>query len=73
MLLVDGAVPQTALILVMTRRYSSELLNFAVQAPEDSQRDRKMPFCAQPADRTGGFIPVQAATCAGQEVFASSQ
>jgi hypothetical protein len=30
----------TALIRVMTRRYSSGLLNFAAHSPEDNQRDR---------------------------------
>jgi hypothetical protein len=33
---VNGAVPQTALILLLTRRYSSVLLNFATHSPEDS-------------------------------------
>ena len=36
-----GATPQTAVIFVVTRRYSSGLLNFAAHSPEDSQRDRK--------------------------------
>jgi hypothetical protein len=40
-LLVAGAVPQTTVILVVTRRYSSGLLNFTAHSPEDSQRDRK--------------------------------
>ena len=31
-----GAVPQTALILVVTRRYCSGLLNFAAHSPDDS-------------------------------------
>jgi hypothetical protein len=35
-----AAVPQTALILVVTWRYGSGLPNFAVHSPEDSQRDR---------------------------------
>jgi hypothetical protein len=38
----SGAVPQTALILVVTWRYGSGLLlYFAAHSPEDSQRDRK--------------------------------
>jgi hypothetical protein len=32
-----GAVPQTAVIPIVTRRYSSVLLNFAAHSPEDSQ------------------------------------
>jgi hypothetical protein len=36
-----GATPQTAVILVVARRYSFGLLNFAAHSPEDSQRDRK--------------------------------
>jgi hypothetical protein len=38
---VGGAIPQTAVILVVARRYSFGLLNFAAHSPEDSQRDRK--------------------------------
>ena len=38
---VCGATPQTAVIFVVTRRYSSGLLNFAAHSLEDSQRDRK--------------------------------
>jgi hypothetical protein len=38
---VGGATPQTAVIFVVTRRYSSGLLNFAAHSSEDSQRDRK--------------------------------
>ena len=38
---VGGATPQTAVIFVVARRYSSGLLNFAAHSPEDSQRDRK--------------------------------
>jgi hypothetical protein len=35
------AVPQTAAIPFVTRRYSSGPLNFATHSPEDSQGDRK--------------------------------
>ena len=38
---VCGVAPQTAVIFVVTRRYSSGLLNFAAHSLEDSQRDRK--------------------------------
>lgn len=38
---VGEAVPQTAVIPVVTRRFSSELLNSAAYSPEDSKRDRK--------------------------------
>jgi hypothetical protein len=37
----DGAVPQTAAIPFVTRRYSSGLLNVATHSPEDSHGDRK--------------------------------
>jgi hypothetical protein len=36
-----GAVPQTAPMPSVTRRYSSGPLNFATHSPEDSQGDRK--------------------------------
>jgi hypothetical protein len=39
--LTSGAVPQTTLVPVVTRRYSSGLLNFTSHSPEDSQRDRR--------------------------------
>ena len=34
---VQAAVPQTALIPIVTGRYSSVLMNFAAHSPEDSQ------------------------------------
>jgi hypothetical protein len=36
-----GAVPQAAVIPVMTRRYSSRLASLAAYSPENSERDRK--------------------------------
>jgi hypothetical protein len=53
------AAPQTAVILVVTRRYSSGLLNFAAHSPEDSQTRQKTPFCAPLTDCPEGIVPVQ--------------
>ena len=55
---VCGATPQTAVIIVVTRRYSSRLLNFAAHSPEDSQRDRKC-RCTRLERTVPGIVPVQ--------------
>ena len=41
-----GAVPQTAAIFVVTSRYNSGLLSFAVHSPEDSQATEMPVLCA---------------------------
>jgi len=38
---IRGAVPQTALIALVTSRYSSGSLNFATYSSENYQRDRR--------------------------------
>ncbi len=43
---VCGTTPQSAVIFVVTRRYSSGLLNFAAHSLEDTPTRQKMPFCA---------------------------
>jgi hypothetical protein len=55
---VREAVPQTAVILAVTRHRSSTLLNFAAHSPEHPNAT-EMPFCAPPTDRTGGTVSVQ--------------
>jgi len=54
----DGAVPQTAAIPFVTRRYSSGPLNVATHSPEDSHGDRKC-RSAPPADQTEGIVSIQ--------------
>jgi len=51
------AVPQTALILLLTRRYSSVLLNFATHSPEDSDTTENSVLRAS-ADRAEWIVPV---------------
>jgi hypothetical protein len=43
----------------VARRYCSGLPNFAAHSPEDSGNAAEIPFCAPPAGRAEGTIPVQ--------------
>ena len=56
-----GAVPQTALIPPLTRRYSSGLLDFAAYSPRNSQRRRRSrSACLQQTDRRDLFEYIKA-------------
>jgi hypothetical protein len=63
------AVLQTAVMLVVTRHDSSELLNFTAHSPEDSQRYRKCRSARlQRTVRKGSFqyrtaVPVHPESC----------
>jgi hypothetical protein len=43
----------------VTRRYYSGLLNFAAHSPEIATTRQRIPFCAPPADRAEGTVPVR--------------
>lgn len=52
------AVPQTAFVLLLAKRYSSVLPNFGTRSPGDSDTTTEIRFCAPPADRPEGTVPV---------------
>jgi hypothetical protein len=61
---VGGAVPQTALIPLVTRHYTSRLPNFATHSPGESRRDSKhISVRLRPVGSKGPFQYRTAATC----------
>jgi hypothetical protein len=58
-LVVTGAVPQTATMLVATKRYSPSLVNFAAHSGTRSPTRQNTLFCAPSTNHTEGIVPVQ--------------